>query len=95
TLIYWWATKRRYPPYIDLLVGNKKTLPAPYIDLNLNGGQQKDVTHPTLIYWWATKTRYPPYIDLNLNGGQQKDVTHPTLIYWWATKRRYRPPTLI
>jgi len=58
-----WATKRRYPPYI-----------------NLNGGQQKDVTHPTLILRWATKRRYPPYI--NLNGGQQKDVTHPTLIYW-------------
>jgi len=30
-----------------------------------NGGQQKDVTHPTLIKvkWWATKRRYPPYVN--------------------------------
>ncbi|RKZ53113.1 MAG: hypothetical protein DRR00_05920 [Candidatus Parabeggiatoa sp. nov. 3] len=24
----WWATKRRYLPYIDGVVGNKKTLPT-------------------------------------------------------------------
>jgi len=87
----WWATKTRYPPYIDGVVGNKNPLPAPYIDgvvgnknplptlHGLIGGQQKPVTHTTLMAWWATKTRYRP----------------PTLMVWWATKTRYRPPTLM
>ncbi|RKZ43986.1 MAG: hypothetical protein DRR00_28920, partial [Candidatus Parabeggiatoa sp. nov. 3] len=36
TLIYWWATKTRYPPYIDLLVGNKNTLPTLHINIRKN-----------------------------------------------------------
>ncbi len=40
------ATKTRYPPYI-LMGPATKTRYPPYI--NLNGGQQKHVTHPTLI----------------------------------------------
>jgi hypothetical protein len=28
TLMAWWATKRHYLPYIDGVVGNKKTLPT-------------------------------------------------------------------
>ncbi|RKZ41819.1 MAG: hypothetical protein DRR00_31395, partial [Candidatus Parabeggiatoa sp. nov. 3] len=86
---HWWATKTRYPPYIELLgpatktryppynslVGNKNTLPT----LQFIGGQQKHVTHPT-IYWWATKTRYPPYNSL-VGNKNTLPTLHKSLIY--------------
>ncbi|RKZ59130.1 MAG: hypothetical protein DRQ99_24230 [Candidatus Parabeggiatoa sp. nov. 3] len=70
----WWATKTRYPPYIDGVVGNKNPLPAPYIDGMVGNknplpapyidgvvGHKNPLPAP-YIRWWATKTRYPPYI---------------------------------
>ncbi|RKZ68543.1 MAG: hypothetical protein DRQ99_03475, partial [Candidatus Parabeggiatoa sp. nov. 3] len=79
----WWATKTRYPPYIDRYGGQQKHVTHPtlidmvgYIDRY--GGQQKHVTHPTLIDMVGNKN------------------TLPTLHFkWWATKTRYPPYILI
>ncbi|HEW98615.1 MAG TPA: hypothetical protein ENF37_08260 [Beggiatoa sp.] len=55
-MILRWATKRRYPPYIDLLGPATKRRYPPYIELKVGN----HVTHPTLIYW-GRQPRYSLY----------------------------------
>ncbi len=72
-----WATKTRYQtpilnggqqkhvthPTLINEVGNKNTLPNPYI--NLNGGQQKHVTHPTLINEEGSQNDWATFLQLH------------------------------
>jgi len=68
TLIYWWATKTRYPPYIDTIGGQQKYVTR-WATLILNGAGNKNPL-PTLHFKrWAT---------LILNGAGNKNPL-PTL----------------
>ncbi|RKZ53209.1 MAG: hypothetical protein DRR16_03845 [Candidatus Parabeggiatoa sp. nov. 3] len=53
----WWATKTRYPPYIFIFKWwATKTRYRPPTFLNLNGGQQKHVTHHFTQMFLRAKT---------------------------------------
>jgi len=66
------ATKTRYQTPILNGAGNKNTLPNPYINFGLNGGQQKHVTHPTrngtFINTIARKTRKNSVLSVSFRG---------------------------
>ncbi|RKZ39940.1 MAG: hypothetical protein DRR16_32435 [Candidatus Parabeggiatoa sp. nov. 3] len=70
---------------LDLYLARKQT----ELFFNINGGQQKHVTHPTLIKMGqATKTGYPPDIDLLVGNKNTLPTLHKSKTVFHANVQR-------